>query len=403
MTDVVTSEVGTTAPTALPKSTTPDDLLAMYDAEAKADAPAEAPKEAEAPALQAPPPPKEEEAPKEEAPKEEFSKTDIAPKNVIKAKLDGTDVNIPEDAELTHRINGKDVPFKVKDAVQAWAQKEEFERNMSRRVNTIASREKRWQADQETFKTKIGEVIQVARGGDFVSGIRALAKLAAGNSSLDIAEFEKQYFEQLDKINDVYSKLSPAERDKFFAERKAKDLEDEIKRRDEERAGAEQRTTLESRVKSLQQQLAISDNDFWDGYKILAESQVGEGKAFTNRDEITPETVAKYILAVRHEEKVLAAGEQVGVTDDAILDEVSRIAAPHPEWTVEDIKAVIEKSEVVKSAPPNVVENLNRKTKPSSGQVSSTKKKDGKTQGLDEEDLEFLYRQQPRSYRPAFR
>ena len=130
---------------------------------------------------------------KEETPEEK-------PEEELKAeeKQPQTEPDKIEDVEITRPINGKEVKFKVRQAIEAYAKQEEFNRNMDKRVTHISQREKAWQADQDNFKGHIQNVIGAAQAGNFVDGIRALAKLAAGDSDLDVAAFEKQYFEQLE-------------------------------------------------------------------------------------------------------------------------------------------------------------------------------------------------------------
>lgn len=306
-----------------------------------------------------------------------------------------------EDVVIKKPINGKEVEFKVKDAIQAFVKQEEFNRNMDRRITHVSQREKRWEADQQNFKSKIDKVIEVAQGGDFVTGIRALAKLAAGSSGLDVVKFEKQYFEQLDKVREVYTKMTPEQRESYFAKRALAEAKAETEKLQEEKTVNTERSQLEQKVAALQKQHSLPENEFWENYKVLEDSQVGEGKAFKTSQDIQPEDVIKYSLAVRHEIKVLQAGEKVGIKDDAILDEVSRITAINPDLTVDDIVTVIKNAGIAKNAPPDAVENLNRKAQKSNNgftQASSTKKENGKVEGWDKEDLDFLYRKQPKVF-----
>jgi len=317
-----------------------------------------------------------------------------------KATKDDKIIDGVEELPVKRVINGKEVEFKIKDAIQAYTKQEEFNRNMDRRITDVSRREKAWQVDQESFKEKVSKVIEASQAGDFVSGIRALAKLAAGSSNLNVVEFEKQYFEQLDKVRDVYTKMTPEQREAYFAKRAAKEAKDEVEKLRGENTSKEAQSQLETHVKSLQQQYNLPEPEFWGNYKVLAESQVGEGKAFKSPDEITAEDVVKYSLEVKHWEKVYQAGEALGVQDEEVLDEVSRITSVRRDLTVEDIQEVIKKAGLAKMADPSVVENLNRKAQKNglSSAASSTKKQSDKVEGLEDEDLEFLYRNQPKAY-----
>jgi hypothetical protein len=310
-----------------------------------------------------------------------------------------------EEVPLKKLINGKEVEFKIKDAVQAYVKQEEFNRNMDRRITHISQREKRWEQGQAEFKEKVSKVIESAQSGDFTSGIRALAKMAVGNSDADATEFERRYFEQLEKVRDVYGKMSPEQRDAYFAKRALEDARARAKELETEKELSTQKATIQQQVETLQKQYSIDSKEFWENYKILESSQVGEGKPFSSVADITPEHVAQFSLDVRHEEKVLEAGKRAGVEDEAILEEVSRITAGQADLSVDDVVSILEKSGVAKVATPKQVENLNRKAEKSNArftQANSTKKANGKIEGYDPEDLDFIYRKQPKVFnRPA--
>lgn len=353
-----------------------DEMLEAYEAEANA--------ETETPEVK-----KSIEPPKDETLKTETDKTP----------------NAIEETPLTKLINGKQVEFKIKDAVDAFVQKEEFNRQMSRRVNEVAHREQRWTQDQNKFKETIGKVIGVAQQGDFVSAVRALAKLAFNGTGSDVVEFEKQYFSQLDKVGEVYSKMTPQERETYFAKRSAAESKSRADALEEEKTVNTEKSQLQESVASLQKQYGLKDEEFWGNYKVLEETQVGKDKAFKTPHEIKTEDVIRFSLRVRHEEKVVEAGKKVGIDDDAILDGISEITSKMPDLTADDIVKIIETSGIAKNAKPEAVENLNRKVGKSKAhftQANSTKKENGKVAGLDKEDLDFLYRRQPKVFvRPA--
>lgn len=335
----------------------------------------------------------------EAEPEVEVSHTEVKEedKNKLDAKEKGTGL---EDTPVKRQINGKEVEFKVKDAIQAYVKQEEFNRKMDQRVTHITQRERAWQADQESFKSKIGDVISVAQKGDFVSGIRALAKLATNGTGLDVVKFEKQYFEQLDKVRDVYSKMTPEQREAYFAKRALAEAESRVKSFEEEKATQSAHSQLQQQVQTLQQQHGLSEQEFWENYKTLADEVVGEGKVFKSAHDITPDDVVKYSLQVRHETKVLEAGKKAGIADEGILSKLSDITAADPNLTVDDIVEVIKNAGIANNiADKRSVENLNRKAGKSNIQFregSSTKKPNGRIEGLGKEDLEFLYRKQPR-------
>ena len=382
-TEVATVETTTTeiSPEVSQPSTTvkPYDMLDEYE-----DSPTETKVEVEAKEPEAEPEPEVEEKPLEQP----------------KATKDDKVIDGLEELPIKRMVNGKEIEFKVKDAINSHIKQEEFNRNMDRRVQDISRREKSWESNQNQFRERLSATIQEAQNGNFIGAINTLAKLAKGSSDLDITKFEKMYFDQLSKVQEVYTKMTPEQREAYFAKRAAEEAKSENERLRNEKASFEAQTQLQREVQELQKQHNLPPEEFWGSYEILAQSQVGEGKQFKDPSEITARDVVNFSLQVKHWEKVLQAGQTVGVSDDAILDEVARITATHPDLTVEDIKKVIQNAGL---ASPSVVENLNRKVQKSglNSSVSSTKKENAN--GLDGEDLDFLYRKQPKVYNRVVR
>lgn len=308
-------------------------------------------------------------------------------------------------------INGKEVEFTVKQGIDAFVKQEEFNRNMDKRLahvdnreKQVKSREQRWTDDQTSFKSKVDKVIDVAQKGDFITSIRALAKLAAGDSGLDVVQFEKSYFEQLDKVRDLYAKMTPEQREAYFAKRSAAEAQAKAKKLEEKDEFRSSKDELITKVSTLQKDYQVPDNEFWMHYGKIAENLTGEGKPFKTPNDIEPEDVIRYALTVRHHAKIFEAGERLGVTDDEVLDEVSRVTAAEPDLSIEDIMQVIKDAGLAsKVADSKAVENLNRKaakanhSRPNST-ASSAKKTNGKVEGLDDEDLSFLYRNSPKVF-----
>lgn len=303
-----------------------------------------------------------------------------------------------EEVKVKKIINGKEVEFQIKDAVQAYVKQEEFNRNMDKRLKFVDAKEKRWEQEQTRFKGNIEKLVDVAQQGDFIKAIRGLAKIAVGGSGLDVVEFEKKYFEQLDKVRDVYTKMTPEQREAYFAKRSADEARAEANKLKEEKTTQVETSQLQAKVNELQQRYEITPEEFWGNYKTLADAAKEKGD---DPNSIQAERVVQFTLAARHEEKVVIAADRFGITDDAVLDEISRITIHRPDLTADDIATIIEKSGLATQASPQAVENLNRKVQKSGTQfskASSTKEKNGKVNGYDEEDLEFLNRHRPRAY-----
>lgn len=410
MTEGTVTETTATASRELPRTTTPDDLLAMYEAEAPAapEPVEETPAAAEEPPAQELTSPPAPEKPEEPAPEGQTTKTpqevDV---KVLKGRMNGQDVEIPLAAEITQKVNGKEVTFKTSDAIQAYVKQEEFNRNMDRRISTVAQREQALTNEMQGVKSKAVEVVNAALKGDLLSSLRSLAKLAAGKSQLDVATFEKAYLDQIEKYSQAYTKMTPEQREKFFAERKASTYEEENKHLREVQQRRDAELNLLGKVSQLCEENGIDQKDFKATFEEMTKELVGEGKQFKTAHDISPDDVVNQINLTRHYQTAFDAAKKVGFKDDdprldGILDEVVTMTFGRPDITVETIQKILEGSGLVKSAPKTSVENLNRKAQKSGSSpqsaASSTKKANSSKGAYDDEELDFLHRHAPKKY-----
>ena len=303
-----------------------------------------------------------------------------------------------EKVPVKRQINGKEVEFTVEQAIEAFVSKETFNRDMDRRSTALAQKAKQWDDKVQKFKGDLGKIVEKAQGGDLVTALRGIAKIATNGTGLDQVKFEEMYFSQLDKIREVLTKMSPEQQKAYWAERRATVAEDEARKLRDEKTTHTEISQLQNEVAAVQQRYKIDDQEFWGNYKYLVDNVLGEGKVFESKDQITTEEVVKYTFQVRHERKIDEAGRKAGVTDEEHLDAISQaILATGSEMSVDEIAEWIVKTGQVKTASATQVENLNRKAGQSRfSQGSSTKKENGIPEGYDEETLEELYRRQPK-------
>ncbi len=321
----------------------------------------------------------------------------------LKAKLGDKEVDLPEEAVLSEKIGDKEVTFTVKDAIKAWKGQEDFNRNMDRRSTSLSQKEKALQAQYQGLNAKAKQVVDMAVSGDFYSTVRALAQMAAGQSGLDIETFEKQYLDQLENQQKLWSNMTPEQREIFKAQKKAELLAEENQRLKGQSQEVSQAQQLQQQINALCQQANVGVDDFWKTYEALAENEVGEGKRWRTKNEISPEQVIYYSALTKHVQQVESLASEAGINDTAIIDEIIEVTKDKG-FSAEQIKRVIEESGLAVNARPAAIENLNRRAQksgiaPSENKGSSIQKKPE----LDEEDEEFLYRMAPRQYRTLVR
>lgn len=361
-----------------------DEIFQKYTEDASETAKEEAPKVIEQ---------KTEEEP--EAGKEEEANPDEPNGATKNDKVDDGFEEVP----ITKLINGKEVQFKVKDAINAYLKQETFNRDMDRRLTKVSQREQAWEKDQQSFKGNLGKLIEVAQKGDFITAVKGLAKIATHGTDLDPTDFEKQYFEQLDKVREVYTKMTPEQREAYFAKRSLSEAQQRARQLEEEKNFTVQSSQLQEKVQTLQQEYGIPNEEFWGNFKSLSEGLMERG-VIKSPNEIQPEHVIGHSLEVRRQIKLFEAAEKTGLSDADKLEYLSKVTAADPSLTVDEIVNIIKNSQLVDVAPADVVENLNRKVGASRSQFSqaSSTKKDERTAGYDKEDLEYLYRKQPKGY-----
>ncbi len=329
----------------------------------------------------------------QEEQEEQEADGEVEPK-AFKAKFEDLDIEIPEEALIPVKINNKDVQLKVKDAVQAFIRQDEFNRNMDRRLSIVDRREKDLSAEYNGIKEKAETVIKMASQGDFLLGIKALAEMAGLGSNSDKIELERAMMNQLEQIRKVWGDMTPQQREVYFANRKAEELQKELERSKEKSAKVESEIQLEKRIKSLMAENNLPEETFWETFQNLVNIGVGEGKPFANPQEITPEDVVNYHKTLGVVSKVMEALGRVDASlkDDPIADHIIELVGEQ-NFTVSDIEEIVR--ETLRSKPNKAVENLNRKVDlaKSKGlndqlkQVSSTKK----ASEIDEEMYSFFF------------
>lgn len=352
-----TANISSSTTQTVPKATSADDLLEMYEAE---DAKTEATKSSETKNLTVNDAIKASEKPafdsdssledKEKSGEAKPEVEDKTPK--LKAKHGDVELDIPEDAVLEAEVDGKKVPFKVKDALRAVAAQAEFNRAADRRLSYIATREQKFVGEftkaQDTFKN----IADLAAQGDHLAGLRLLAEFAGK----DPVAYERETLENLDRAAQTLKQMTPEQRESFYAKRKAEFLENKLNTVEKERAFSLEVQQLQQKVLHLSKENGIDVKEFYEYAADLKESGV-----FKDPNDITPEHVLQYHQDVAHIRKVDEAirGAAPGmVNNEQFQDYIFKLTRQEG-WSTEDIKDVVRRA-----IRPNeqLVENLKPKS-----------------------------------------
>ena len=316
-----------------------------------------------------------------------------APKS-LKAKFGDAELDIPEEAEVLLPINGKDVPVKVGEARKAFTKIEARARELDQGFSRIDKREKSLQSEYTTIQDKFKTISELASKGDHIAAIRFLAEM----SGKDPIEYEKQVMQSLDQMSNVFNKMNQEQRDLFFAKRKNEYLEKKFNESSEKAKWHEQKSELEVKVDTLSSEHGLTKSKFFDLYKDLVES-----KAFESPEAIQPEDVIAYHKNLQHVEKVDLAIKSVNpklAQDPEIFDEIIKLTISHPEYTKEDIAKIV-KDALGSNLVTSSVENLNRKVQKANStghRAQSTKvssKKEGDENAVDAELDDYFFGKRP--------
>lgn len=305
----------------------------------------------------------------------------------FKAKVGDTELEIPEEATITHAVNGKPFQIKVKDAVKALVGQEEWNRKLDQRVSHLNNKEKEHFGAIERIKTTFKEVAEKAETGDHMSAIKLLAQMAGK----DPVEYEQAVLSKLTRLGEVYGKMSEEQRKLYFAERKAEQLSKDKQALESERQRSLESQQVYNKVMTLCKQHNLSEDQF----RSYMEELVTDFDM--KPEEMVPEDVITHHLETTHAKKVGSAIGKVDpklADDDSFVEQILLNTKDSPEFTVDDIADIVRE---VKSVESKSVENLKRKVE-KAGQVGfraqPTKgSSDGKkaNSDVDEDAYDFFF------------
>lgn len=335
----------------------------------------------------------------------------LTDKKVVTAKFGDEELSIPEEAVFTATINGKEVPAKIADAIKAYSEQETFNRKLDQRLSyadrrekDVASKMSAYQAELASVKTRAGEISKLFAQGDVLPAVKQLARMAAGANGLDEVAYEKQALDALEQAQSVYTKMTPQQREVYFANRKAELASKELERQKGEMSAAQAKQQLDAEISAIEKQLGFNRDQFWDYYEVLMKESVGPGKQFADPKQITPKDVADFHQKVQLSGKIDQALTRIDKTllnNESFLEALDREVEGRYDLTADDIETIVR---IALDTPTKSVENLNRKVDQANSkglrtqlkQASSTKKEE-KT--LDDELYDEWFAKRPTTTR----
>lgn len=301
------------------------------------------------------------------------------------AENEGAEIEIPQKAALTFEVNGKPFSFTVKDAIDAKLGQEEFDRNMHRRLSFVDKKEKGVESRINGILEKARSVVEASSGGEFMPALKAIAKMAAQNGQ-DPIELEQKFLDNLAKIKSVYLEMTPEQKAKYFAERRAETAEQRAKELEAKVGFDEGMRGVASKIEGLCREWNLQPDQFSGLYQLIGEKLVGEGKRFQTLDDVGPEQV----IEIHHEltsqikvEQALGRIDKSLVADKELAGALYEQALQNPKWTTEDLEYIVKQ---IISTPSESAKNLNRKLEKAKSVRLNSAVKEGSTAKKSDED-----------------
>lgn len=321
-----------------------------------------------------------------------------------KAKLNDSEIDIDESALIKDTIAGKEVEFKVGDAIKAFKEQEEFNRGIDQRLRfvdskekTITKKERALTEEYDTLASKAASIVRLSGQGDIDKLLDGIVKMAVGQSTLDPVELKSVWLDKIRAIVNDWGKATPEQREIWKAQQRAKYAEEEIKQLQTKTQVKESETVLLTQIDDACSTLGIKRAEFSDFYKDFVKKYVGnhENSVVETVDEVQVSDIVGYIQNKRHEANVIEAVKSVApnkASDDNLIDLIYTTTHGHG-LDADGIKEIV--MDVLKQ-PTKGDENLNRKVQKAakagfgtqSSAVSSTKKQN---EEIDEEMWEHFF------------
>lgn len=346
---------------------TPDDLLAMYEEEER-----------------------------EERSKSPAAKEESVDYPVVKASFKDSDLSVPEEASFPVKVGKKTVPIKLKALISSFSTKEEFDREMDRRVGKVTAREREFQAKIDNMNKVIGEVIEKAVAGDPILAFRGLCVLACQGTTKDPVEMEVSMLDNLRRDGQIWAQGTPEQKRLFIETRKRENAERKVKELNETQKLTEAQSAALAEVDAACSELGLSRAEFFQARADLIKNHVGEGKALATEDEADAATTKEFIYRVVHEAKVVEAiGEAAKdkASDEDFITLIFNETFPHhKDLSAQDIVDVVREAT---KGDAQAVENLNRKVQKAAqagfGSQSATANSNEQKTEEDDELEDFFF------------
>lgn len=280
----------------------------------------------------------------------------------LKAFREGKAYEVPEDAQINVKINGKSEKVALKDLRDSYSGQVAYDKKFTE----LSEEKDTFKAERDSYQTEIEEL------STEMSGIRELVMagqngeghpLAGFNKLLDLmginsVSYNKQMQERLAEENDIFNEMSDAEREAYWLQKENKYLVDKQESERSKSSAAVARKEQEAQITSLREAHNVSENDFNSAYQDLKDAETENITA-----ELVIQTARLNPLMDVGEEIMSKYKEQLSTDEiDGMVREIAITMYNDPEYTKEEIASLIAEDLEVET----LVAEISKNKKPAS-------------------------------------
>ena len=250
-------------------------------------------------------------------------------KKMMKLLSDDKELEIPEDAFVPIKINGKIENVKLSDLGKDYSGKTDW----NKKYTELDKDKRSFVKDREQVGNMVAKFNELAKGDDIFAPLTYLIDTGKGDAYAYIERIRNHFQKEFDEM----SNLSDAEKTALTYKRKLDFLESRNQSQKEQGEQENVKRQTQVQTEKLLKDHGISDDEF---------DRIGSYlKTQTNKDyssEQVIEYMTKYVPAANTEASVLEKFSDKIEVNDAIKSQVWDIAFANPEFSPDDIIEILE-------------------------------------------------------------
>lgn len=274
------------------------------------------------------------------------SEEEVEDLKMVKALRGENPYEVPEDAIFTQKVNGVDTEISLRDLLNDYSGKTDW----NKKYSELGNEKQAFKKSQIEFDTRVNTFVEKAKE----SKIDALAYLAE-TAGADPVAFIKEFKEGLIPDLQEYMNMSEVERQAYDTKQELDIIKKSNETKAKNEASIKEQAELEARVHSQIEELGVSQDDYVAAYDRMVNS------GSIPQELHTPESVAQWIAMEGRVDLVNDAlmnldgelAEDVGLIEDLVRTSLQ--GGLDDEATLDVIKELYGKpSEEAKSASKKV-------------------------------------------------